>query len=406
MALDINSIRKEFPILKQTIYGKPLVYLDNGATTQKPQVVINAISDIYCNINSNIHRGVHHLSNVCTLKYEEARQTVCNFINAKNTYEVVFTRGTTESINLVAFSFGETFCKKDDEIIISAMEHHANIVPWQMLCMRKGMKLRVAPINENGELQTEQLYSLINEHTRLIAVTQVSNVMGTVNPVADIIKVAHSHNIPVLVDAAQSAPHMNIDVQKLDCDFLAFSGHKMYGPNGIGVLYGKEKWLNQMVPYQGGGEMIEKVTFEKTTYNALPLKFEAGTPDYVGAIVLGKAIEFIKSIGQLDIEAHEQMLVKYAMNGLSTIEGLRFIGNAKNHSGAVSFVIDGMHPLDIGMILDKMGIAVRTGHHCAEPLIDHFGITGTVRASLAMYNTTEEIDSLINGVKRVVTMLK
>lgn len=401
---DIDNIRSQFPILTEKIYSKPLVYLDNGATTQKPQCVIDSIVDIYTHYNSNVHRGVHHLSNVCTDMIEEARRKVAKHINATSDTEIIFTRGTTESINLLAFSFGETFCTQGDEIIISAMEHHANIVPWQMLCERKGMRLRVAPINDKGELILEELYKLFNSHTRLVAITHISNVMGTVNPIKEIIKNAHSYGIPIMIDAAQSMPHRQIDVQSLNCDFLVFSGHKMYAPNGIGALYGKTEWLDRMVPYHGGGEMIDKVTFEHTTYNVLPFKFEAGTPDYVSAIGLGYAIDFINNIGLDNIEAHEQMLVNYCIEQLKTIDGIRFIGEAEHHSGAVSFLYRNVHPYDTGMILDKMGIAVRTGHHCAQPLMDRFGITGTVRASFAMYNTKEEIDNLIDGVKRVAVM--
>jgi len=403
--MNIEEIRSQFPILSETVYGKPLVYLDNGATTQKPQCVLDVINDIYTHKNANIHRGVHHLSNVCTDLFEQARKTVAKHINALSDAEIIFTRGTTEAINLLAFSFGETYCRKDDEIVITTMEHHANIVPWQMLCERKGMKLRVAKIDNNGELDIEHLYSLINERTRLVSVAHISNVMGTVNPVKQIISKAHSLGIPVLIDAAQSMPHKRIDVQELDCDFLAFSGHKMYAPNGSGALFGKAKWLNEMIPYHGGGEMIERVTFEKTTYNQLPFKFEAGTPDYISAIGLGRAIDFMEEIGMDNIEQHENRLISYAMEQLGSIKGIRFIGEANKHSGAVSFLLGNVHPYDTGMILDKMGIAVRTGHHCAQPLMDRFGITGTVRASFGIYNTTEEIDKLVEGVERVRMMM-
>lgn len=406
MSPDIESIRSQFPILGQTVYNKPLVYLDNSATTQKPQSVIDAVADVYVRCNSNIHRGVHRLSNICTEAFEEARRAVARHINAACAHEVIFTRGTTESINLAAFSFGESFCAQGDEIVITAMEHHSNIVPWQMLCERKGMKLRVAPIDANGDLDLEALGRLLNGRTRLVAVAHVSNVMGTVNPVARIVAMAHTAGIPVLVDAAQSAPHLPIDVQALDCDFMAFSGHKMYAPNGIGVLYGKESWLDRMKPYQGGGEMIEKVTFERTTYNVLPFKFEAGTPDYVAAIGLHRAIDFIGSIGLDTIAAHEHRLARAAIERLTAIDGLRLIGTPAQRAGVVSFVIDGIHPYDIGLLLDKMGMAVRTGHHCAEPLIDHFGIAGTVRASFAVYNTMAEVDALAAGVRRVAEMMK
>ncbi len=402
---DIANIRSQFPILSETVYGKPLVYLDNGATTQKPQCVLDVVNDIYMHKNANIHRGVHHLSNVCTDLFEQARKIVARHINALSDAEVIFTRGTTEAINLLAFSFGETYCRPDDEIVITTMEHHANIVPWQMLCERKKMKLRVAKISDKGELDTEHLYSLLNERTRLVCVAHVSNVMGTVNPVKQIIGKAHAMGVPVLVDAAQSMPHKSIDVQDLDCDFMAFSGHKMYAPNGSGALYGKAKWLNEMVPYHGGGEMIEKVTFEKTTYNQLPFKFEAGTPDYISAIGLGRAIEFMEEIGMDNIERHEHELVQYAIERLGAIKDLRFIGEAADHSSAVSFLVGNIHPYDTGMILDKMGVAVRTGHHCAQPLMDRMGITGTVRASFAIYNTKEEIDKLVEAVERVRMMM-
>lgn len=401
---DINSIRAEFPILNETVHGKPLIYLDNGATTQKPQCVIDTITDIYTRKNSNVHRGVHHLSNVCTDLHERARRVVASYLNAESEREVIFTRGTTEAINLLAFSFGETYCKEGDEIVITAMEHHANIVPWQMLCQRKKMSLRIAPINDDGELLTESMYELFNEHTRLVAVTHISNVMGSVNPIEEIISKAHSMGIPVMVDVAQSIPHKRIDVKALDCDFLVFSGHKMYAPNGSGALYGKEKYLEEMVPYHGGGEMIDKVTFAKTTYNTLPFKFEAGTPDYIAAAGLATAIEFMQRIGLEAIEAHEQDLLNYCIGRLREIDDLRLIGDARHHSGAVSFLVGNIHFYDMGMILDKMGIAVRTGHHCAQPLMERFGISGTVRASFAIYNTREEVDKLIEGVKRVQMM--
>ena len=403
--IDIDNIRSQFPILNETVYGKPLVYLDNAATTQKPQCVIDAITDIYAHKNANIHRGVHHLSNVCTDLFEQARHTLAKHINAASDSELIFTRGTTEAINLLAFSFGETYCHAGDEIIISAMEHHANIVPWQMLCQRKQMHLRVAPITDDGELDVDALYALFSDKTKLLCITHISNVMGTVNPVEQIVKQAHSAGIPVLIDAAQSMPHQPIDVQTLGCDFMAFSGHKMYAPNGSGALYGKAKWLNEMVPYHGGGEMIEKVTFEKTTYNQLPFKFEAGTPDYISAIGLKRAIDFINEVGLSNIQQHEHELVSYAVDQLGSIPQLRFIGNAKHRSGAVSFLLGNVHPYDTGMILDKMGIAVRTGHHCAQPLMDRFGITGTVRASFALYTTKHEIDLLVEGVDKVRMMM-
>ena len=401
---DVENIRKQFPILAEKVYNRPLVYLDNAATTQKPQCVIDTITDVYTHTNSNIHRGVHHLSNVCTDAFETARRTIAAHFNADQN-EIIFTRGTTEAINLLAFSFGETYCKSGDEIVITAMEHHANIVPWQMLCERKSMTLRVAPINDRGELLVDELYKLLNSKTKLVAIAHVSNVMGTVNPIEEIIGYAHSQGIPVLVDAAQSAPHRVIDVKKIDCDFMAFSGHKMYAPTGTGALYGKKRWLDEMIPYHGGGEMIEKVTFAKTTYNVLPFKFEAGTPDYVGAIAFGRAIQFMDEIGTDNIERHEREISEYAREKLSEIGGIKFIGEAENRAGAVSFLLGKTHPYDTGMILDKMGIAVRTGHHCAQPLMERFGITGTVRASFAMYNTKEEVDILVDGVKRVKTMM-
>lgn len=403
--IDIANIRSQFPILNETVYGKPLVYLDNGATTQKPQCVIDSITDIYYHKNANVHRGVHYLSNVCTDLHEQARRIVAQHINAGSEAEIIFTRGTTEAVNLLAFSFGETYCRPDDEIVISAMEHHANIVPWQMLCQRKGMKLRVAPITDEGDLDIEAFSRLLNERTRLVCITHISNVMGTVNPISDIIARAHALGIPVMIDAAQSMPHRRIDVKALDCDFLVFSGHKMYAPNGSGALYGKAVWLNEMVPYHGGGEMIDKVTFEKTTYNQLPFKFEAGTPDYVSVIGLGRAIEFINSIGIDNITQYEHELTQYAVDQLSGIKGLRFIGTPQQRSSAISFLLGNIHPYDTGMILDKMGIAVRTGHHCAQPLMDRFGITGTVRASFALYTTKHEIDLLVEGVDKVRMMM-
>lgn len=396
------EIRKEFPILRQNIYGKPLVYLDNAATTQKPQCVIDAVSQAYCYTNSNVHRGIHHLSQVSTELFEEARKNVCNFINATHKHEVIFTRGTTESINLVASSFGETFMKAGDEVIISTMEHHSNIVPWQLLSERKGIKLRVIPLTPEMSLDIEAFKKLINENTRLVSVTHVSNVLGATNPIKEIIDIAHSHDIPVMVDAAQSIPHIKTDVRMLDADFLVFSGHKIYAPTGIGVLYGKEKWLDAMVPYHGGGEMIKTVTFEKTTYNELPYKFEAGTPDYVGAAALGTALQFVSNIGIENIAVHEHNLTKYALEQLNKIEDMRIMGHPDG--AAISFLVGNIHPADMGTILDRLGIAIRTGHHCAQPLIDNLGIPGTVRASFALYNTKEDIDALIEGIKRVKRM--
>lgn len=406
MSFDINKIRADFPILSKEIYGKPLVYLDNAATTQKPLCVVNKISENYLNNNANIHRGVHFLSQVATEAHEAARETVRKFINARHAREIVFTRGTTEAINLVASSFGRSQCKEGDEIIVSHMEHHSNIVPWQLLQAEKGIVLKVIPFDPNGELQLEKLDELITEKTKLISIAHVSNTLGTVNPVAEIIKKAHSHNIPVMVDGAQSVPHMPVDVQSLDADFYVFSGHKIYGPTGIGVLYGKEEWLDKIPPYQGGGEMIQKVTFEKTTFNELPFKFEAGTPDYIGSTALAEALNYVSAIGMEKIAAHEQELVRYTLEKLGEVENIRFIGNAKNRSGLVSFLVGNIHPYDLGSIIDKLGIAVRTGHHCAEPVMAAFGIEGTVRASFGIYNTKEEIDILVAGVQRAAKMFK
>lgn len=397
-----QEIRKEFPILAQTVHGKPLIYLDNAATTQKPQCVIDSINNAYCTINANVHRGVHHLSQVATEEFEKARHTVQKFLGAAHSHEIIFTRGTTESINLVATSFGNTFLKEGDEVIISTMEHHSNIVPWQMLRDRIGIALRVIPLTADAKLDIAAYRNLFNERTKLVSITHVSNVMGVTNPVKEYIDIAHSHNVPVLIDGAQSTPHIKIDVQTLNADFFVMSGHKVYAPTGIGVLYGKEKWLNAMQPYHGGGEMIQTVRFEKTTYNELPYKFEAGTPDYVGAIALGKALEWVNGIGIETIAAHEHMLTGYAVEKLREIPQMRIFGNPDG--AAVSFLVGNIHPADLGTILDHLGIAIRTGHHCAQPLIDHFGIPGTVRASFAAYNTTEEVDTLIEGIKRAAKM--
>ncbi len=401
----IEEIRLDFPILEEKIYNKPLIYFDNGATTQKPRCVVDQIDYAYYHLNANIHRGVHYLSQKATEAHEAARSKVAAFLGASKREEIIFTRGTTEAINLVAFSFGEAYCKAGDEIIISVMEHHSNIVPWQMLCERKGMKLRVIPMNENGELKLDELKKLMNERTKIISVTHVSNVLGTINPVKEIIRLAHEKNIPVLIDGAQSVPHIPVNVQELDADFYVFSGHKIYAPTGIGVLYGKEKWLNAIPPYQGGGEMIQTVTFEKTTYNELPFKFEAGTPDYVGSTALARALEYVESIGMNEIAEYEHELTAYATERLKEIEGIRFFGTAKEKSAVISFLVNNIHPYDMGMLLDKLGIAVRTGHHCAQPLTDSLGIPGTVRASFAFYNTKEEIDTFIEALKRVVMML-
>ena len=398
-----EDIRKEFPILDTLVYGKPLVYLDNAATTQKPKCVIDAISEVYTSINSNVHRGIHHLSQVATTAMEKSRDIVRNFIGAEHCHEIIFTRGTTESINLVASSFGGTFLKPGDEVIISAMEHHSNIVPWQLLRERTGILLRIIPLTANCELDIEAYKEMFNEHTRLVSVTHVSNVLGVTNPIKEIISIAHCHDVPVLVDGAQSIPHTKIDVRELDADFFAFSGHKIYGPTGVGVLYGKEKWLNAMQPYHGGGEMIKTVRFEKTTFNELPYKFEAGTPDYTGIIAFGKALEWVASLGIENIAAHEHALTRYAVEQLERIPGMRIFG--KPDGAAVSFLVGDIHPADMGTILDRLGIAIRTGHHCAQPLIDLLGIPGTVRASFAVYNTREEIDTLIKGIERAVKML-
>jgi len=396
----VNKIRTDFPILSEKIYGKPLIYLDNAATTQKPLCVVEKIEEGYLKSNANIHRGVHFLSQKATEAHEEARETVRQFINADSTNEIIFTRGTTEAINLVAFSFGETFCKEGDEIMISAMEHHSNIVPWQMLCGRKGTKLRVVSFNEKGELNMDKLKEKISPNTKLIAITHVSNALGTINPIKEIIEIAHAHEIPVLIDGAQSIQHIQIDMQQLDADFFVFSSHKIYGPTGIGVLYGKEKWLEKMVPYQGGGEMISKVTFEKTTYNTLPFKFEAGTPDFIGSTALGEALKYVSNIGLDNIITYENELLAYAEQQLSTIENIRFIGTAAKKCSVISFLVGDIHPYDMGSLLDKLGIAVRTGHHCAEPVMDAFGIVGTIRASFAFYNTKTEIDELVAGIER------
>lgn len=402
---NIDKIRADFPILKREVNGRPLVYLDNGATTQKPSAVINSIVHYYTDMNSNVHRGVHYLSQISTDAFEVTRKKVQTFIHAAEDKEIIITKGTTDGINLIATCYGRAFIHAGDEIIISAMEHHSNIVPWQMLCDEKGCKIRVIPMNDKGELDMEAYKNLLNENTKLVAVTYVSNALGTINPVDEIISMAHQHGAVVLVDAAQAVQHIQIDVQKLDVDFLVFSGHKMYGPTGVGVLYGKEELLNAMPPYQGGGDMIKEVTFEKTTYNELPFKFEAGTPNIEAGICLNEAIDYINSIGLDNIEAYEHELLQYATEKLSQIPGMRFIGTAEQKCSVISFVIDGTHPYDVGVILDKLGIAVRTGHHCAQPVMDRFGIPGTIRASLAVYNTKEEIDVLVAGIQRAVNML-
>ena len=401
---EIEKIRKEFPILHRKVNGKPLVYLDNGATVQKPKQVINIVQKIYSEYNSNIHRGVHFLSNKSTELYENARKTVKDFINAKHTEEIIFTKGTTDAINLVAFSFGEKFISQGDEILIAQTEHHSNIVPWQMLCARKGAKIKVIPADENGELILSEFKKLLNPKTKLVALAYVANSTGIINPIKQIIDEAHKTGAKVLIDGAQAVQHKNIDVQHLSCDFYAFSGHKMYAETGIGVLYGKKELLNEMPPYQGGGDMIKSVSFEKTEYADLPLKFEAGTSNYVGAISLGEAISFINSVGIENIEKYETELLKYTEEKLSLIDGLTIYGKSKNKTSAVSFLLKGIHFYDTGMIIDKLGIAVRTGAHCAEPAMKHFGISGTVRASFAMYNTKEEIDKLYEGILKVQKM--
>ncbi|MFW5962868.1 MAG: aminotransferase class V-fold PLP-dependent enzyme [Bacteroidota bacterium] len=404
--LDIQKIREDFPILHQKVYDKPLIYLDNAATTQKPVQVIDTVKEIYTTKNSNIHRGIHYLSESLTEQYEEARRSVQAFINAKKPEEVIFTNGTTDSINAIAYSFGERFIAEGDEVIISEMEHHANIVPWQVICERKKASLRYVPINDKGELILEELKKLVSNKTRIIAVTHVSNTLGTINNIKDIISIAHGQNIPVLIDGAQSIQHMTVDVQNMDCDFYVFSGHKVYGPNGTGVLYGKEEWLEKLPPYKTGGEMIKKVTLEKTTYNELPFKFEAGTPNYVGAIGMAEALKYLSNIGLSKIQEHEEDLLNYASKKLQNIEGLRFYGTANKKISVLSFLLGDIHPYDTGMILDKMGIAVRTGHHCTEPLIDRFKIPGTVRASFALYNTKEEIDVLYDSLLKTKKMFQ
>lgn len=401
---DVEEIRKQFPILQREVYGKPLVYLDNGATTQKPLCVLNAMQEEYLNVNANVHRGVHYLSQQATELHEGARETVRRFINARSTSEIVFTRGTTEALNLVAASFVDEMMQPGDEVIISTMEHHSNIVPWQLQAAKKGIAVRVIPMHDDGTLDMEAYAQLFNERTRLVSVCHVSNVLGTVNPVEELVRIAHENDVPVMIDGAQSAPHRHVDVQQLDCDFFAFSGHKMYGPTGVGVLYGKEEWLDRLPPYQGGGEMIESVTFEKTVFQSLPFKFEAGTPDYIATTGLAKAIDFLDEIGINYIQEHESELLKYCHERLQEIEDVRIFGQAKEKDAVVSFLVGDIHHLDMGTLLDRLGIAVRTGHHCAQPLMERLGISGTVRASFALYNTKAEIDVFIEAMKRVVGM--
>jgi cysteine desulfurase/selenocysteine lyase len=401
---DLDTIRKDFPVLQQKVHGKPLVYFDNGATTQKPRQVAQAINDYYEKKNSSIHRGVHFLSSQATIEYENARETVRNYISARDKAEVIFTSGATGSLNLLAFSFGEKFVKEGDEIIVTEMEHHANIVPWQLLCSRKKAILKVIPFNDTGDLEIEKLDELITEKTRLVSVIHTSNVLGTINPVEKIIEKAHNKNIPVCIDAAQSIQHMPIDVQKLDCDFLVFSAHKAYGPTGIGVFYGKEEYLKQLPPYQGGGDMVDKVSFETTTFNQLPFKFEAGTTNYIGAVGMAEGLKYIQSIGLNNIAKQEYELLTYAKSKLEAIGGITIYGNSATKTSILSFLIDGVHPLDAGMVFDKLGIAVRTGTHCAQPIMQHFGVDGMIRASLSFYNTKEEIDYLCRGIEQVKMM--
>ncbi len=402
---DVDKIRADFPILNRKIYGKDLIYLDNAATTQKPQVVIDSIAKYYSELNSNVHRGVHFLSDKATTAYENSRSRIATFINAKNSYEIIFVRGTTEAINLVANGYGNEFVKEGDEVIVSYLEHHSNIVPWQMLCQRKNAVLKVIPVNDDGELNIDEYKKLLSEKTKIVAIVHTSNSLGTKNPVKEIIELAHNAGAVVLIDGAQAVQHTKVDIRELDADFFAFSGHKIYGPTGIGVLYGKESLLNAMSPYQGGGDMIKNVSFDLTTYNELPYKFEAGTPDICGAIVLGDAIEYVSQVGLDNISEYESELLKYGTDKLKEIDGFRLYGNAKNKASVISFLLEGIHPYDVGTILDKMGIAVRTGLHCTEPLMKRFGIPGTVRASFAMYNTKNDIDALVDGVKKAKKML-
>ena len=401
---DIYQIRKDFPILSREVYGKPLVYLDNSATTQKPRIVVDAIANEYYSENANVHRGVHFLSQQATELHESARAKIAKFLNASSPSEIVFTRGATEGLNLVASSFGEAFLKEGDEVIISAMEHHSNIVPWQLLEMRKGIKIKVIPITEDGELRVDEYEKLFDERTKLVSVTHVSNVLGTVNPVKELATIAHSHNVPILIDGAQSVPHIKVDVRDMDCDFYAFSGHKIYGPTGIGALYGKAEWLEKLPPYQGGGEMIKNVHFGHTEFEDAPLKFEAGTPDYVGSHSLATAIDYVESLGLDNIAAHEHELLEYATKRLESIPGMRIFGKAKNKSAVMSFVVGNIHPLDLGTLLDRLGIAIRTGHHCAQPLVESLGVQSVARASFGLYNTLKEVDALFNGIERVMKM--
>ncbi|MBZ9578116.1 cysteine desulfurase [Patescibacteria group bacterium] len=403
---NITKIRNDFPVLNQKIYGKPLIYFDNAATTQKPKVVIDTINKLHSKHNSNVHRGVHYLSDQMTKMHESARKKVQDYLNARSAREIIFTSGATASINAVAFSFGEAYIKENDEIIVSEMEHHSNIVPWQVMCIRKGAKLRVIPFNDKGELLLDEYKKLINYRTKLVAVTHVSNSLGTINPVKEIVAIAHKNNIPVLIDGAQAIQHQNVDVQDIDCDFYAFSGHKVYGPTGIGVLYGKEHWLQEMPPYQSGGEMIDRVTFKHTIYDELPFKFEAGTPNYIGAIGLGAALDYLTGIGLDNIKNYEKKLLDYGTAKLTALNGLKLYGTAENKTCIFSFLLNNIHSYDVGMFLDKMSIAVRTGHHCTQPLWEHYKVEGSIRASLAFYNTLEEIDSLYEALKKIQKMFK
>lgn len=401
---NIQKVRDDFPILSRTVYDRPLVYLDNAATTQKPLCVLDAMRDEYLNVNANVHRGVHYLSQQATDLHEVARETVRRFINAPKTEEIIFTRGTTESINLVVSSFCEEFMGEGDEVIVSVMEHHSNIVPWQLQAAKRGIALKVIPIDDSGNLLMDEYEKLFSDRTKIVSVAHVSNTLGTVNPVKDIVRIAHEHGVPVMVDGAQSTPHFKVDVQDLDCDFFAFSGHKIYGPTGVGVLYGKEEWLDRLPPYQGGGEMIESVSFERTVFERLPFKFEAGTPDYVATHGLATALNYVSALGMDNIAAHERELTAYCMEQMQTIPGIRLFGTTPDKDAVVSFLVGDIHHLDMGTLLDRLGIAVRTGHHCAQPVMDRLGVQGVVRASFALYNTKEEIDALVSGVKRVATM--
>jgi cysteine desulfurase/selenocysteine lyase len=401
---DVNKVRKDFPILERKIYGRPLVYLDNAATTQKPLCVLDAMREEYLNVNANVHRGVHWMSQQATELHEAARETIRKFINAGSTSEIVFTKGTTEGVNLVASTFSDEFLNEGDEVIVSVMEHHSNIVPWQLQARKKGFRLKVIPMTDKGDMMIDEYKKLFTDKTKFVSIAHVSNVLGTINPVKEMVKIAHEHGVPVLVDGAQSTPHFKVDVQDLDCDFFVFSGHKIYGPTGIGVLYGKEQWLEKLPPYQGGGEMIDHVSFEGTTFEKPPLKFEAGTPDYIASHGLATAIDYVNKLGMDNIEAHEKDLTQYAMHKLGAIEGMRIFGQSEHKDAVVSFLVGNIHHMDMGTLLDRLGIAVRTGHHCAQPLMDRLGVLGTVRASFALYNTREEIDVLTDGIERVRKM--